>query len=204
MGIHYTSLMAREEIIDALGGKDFSELVPEDFLAQFNLSSPAQYGMVCASVGAEVGRLESLGCTTFFHAHMDAPGWTELGEKKKVKVEMALGYSDDEQIELLGPGVNTRFYLDAIPEDGALALHHVCCNQNNIEELKKLLPEAGYPLHLEGGVNIGLLSTYFAYFDTRDELGFFLEIAQYRLLGKHRPPTEKFISRLASLQRRFK
>lgn len=200
--------MARKEIIAALGGRDFGGLIPEGFLARFKLSPPAQYGMVCADVGAEKARLESLGTTDFFHAHMEAPGWTEYwqnasGEKKKVKVEMALGYTDDEQIELLGPGENTSFYSDAIPDDGALTLHHVCCNQNNIEELKTLLPQAGYPLYLQGGVNVGLLSTYFAYFDTRDELGFFLEIAQYRLLGKHRPPTEKFVSRLARLQRRF-
>jgi hypothetical protein len=208
--------MARNEIIAALGGRDFGELIPGDFLARFGLSKPSQYGMVCADVGAEITRLESLGTTDFFHAHMGAPGWTEYwenkgGEKKQVKVEMALGYTfadpaareGAEQIELLGPGENTSFYTDAIPEGGALTLHHVCCNQNNIEELKALLPEAGYPLYLQGGVNIGLLSTYFAYFDTREELGFFLEIAQYRLLGKHRPPTESFISRLSRLQRRF-
>ena len=59
----------------------------------------------------------------------------------------------------------------------------------------------GYPLYLEGGINIGVLSTHFAYFDTRDELGVWLEIAQYRLLGRHTPPTEAFITRLANLQR---
>jgi hypothetical protein len=201
--------MARKEIIEALGGRHFGELIPAGFLARFGLSPPSQYGMVCADVSAEVARLELLGTTDFFHAHMEAPGWTEFREKTtvektKVKVEMALGYSDDEQIELLGPGVNTSFYMETIPPDGSLTLHHVCCNQNNIEELKQMLPAAGFPLYVCGGVNIGLLSTYFAYFDTRDELGFFLEIAQYRLLGGHRPPTEKFISRLARMQRLFK
>ena len=56
---------------------------------------------------------------------------------------------------------------------------------------------------LPAWVNLGLLSTRFAYFDTRDHLGFWLEIAQYRLFGRHRPPTEAFITRLAGLQRRF-
>ena len=186
-----------------LGGKTLKQLVPAKFLSCFNLSLPAQYGMVCADVSAEIDSLESLGCTPFVHATMDAPGWTERGEKKKVKVEMAMGYTDDGQVELLGPGVNTDFYRDAIPQDGALTLHHVCCNQNNLAELKKDLPRAGYPLYLEGGINIGLLSTHFAYFDTRDELGVWLEIAQYRLLGRHKPPTEAFITRLAKLQRRL-
>ena len=199
--------MAREEIVTALGGRSLGRLVPLDFLARFGLSLPAQYGMVCADVGAEVARLEALGSTPFFHAKLDAPGWTEAGQKKKVRVEMALGYTrgdqHDEQIELLGPGENTDFYVDAIPDDGALTLHHVCCNQNNIDELKWALPRAGYPLYLEGGVNAGLISTRFAYFDTRDQLGFWLEIAQYRVLGRHRPPTEAFVTGLARLQRRF-
>jgi hypothetical protein len=116
---------------------------------------------------------------------------------------MALGYLAEQQIEVLGPGQNTQFYRDKIPADGALTLHHVCCMQNNFEELKQRLPAAGYPLYLQGGVNLGILSTYFAYFDTRERLGFWLEIAQYRLLGRHRPPSEGFITRLANLQRRF-
>ena len=196
--------MSREEIIEKLGGGDFGSLIPQAFLQRFDLSSPGQYGMVCADVAAEIAALEDLGATSFIHVNMGAPGWTEAGVKKKVSVEMAMGYTDGEQIELLGPGENTRFYLDAIPAGGALTLHHVCCMQNNIDELKQTLPAAGYPLYLEGGINLGLISTHFAYFDTRSELGFWLEIAQYRMLGRHRPPTEAFITRLAGLQRRFR
>jgi hypothetical protein len=196
--------MSRQAIIESLGGCALPNLVDPAFLQAFDLSSPCQYGMVCADVSAEIERLEALGATPFIHATMEAPGWTEQGEKKKVRVEMAMGYTAGEQIELLGPGENTDFYRDDIPDDGALTLQHVCCMQNDIDRLKKELPAAGYPLHLEGGVNIGLISTYFAYFDTRDELGVWLEIAQYRVMGRHRPPTEAFISRLARLQRRFR
>ncbi len=194
--------MSRQDVIAALGGREFDQLLPENFRQEHGLAAPGQYGMVCADVAAEIERLEGMGCTPFIHASMDAPGWTGAGEKRAVKVEMAMGYSGGEQIELLGPGENTEFYRDAIPADGSLTLHHVCCMQNNIAELKQSLPAAGFPLYLEGGVNIGLISTYFAYFDTREVLGFWLEIAQYRLLGMHRPPTEKFITRLARWQRR--
>ena len=199
----YTGGMSRKAIITRLGGIALDQLVDPDFLEEFGLSTPGQYGMVCADVAEEMDALEALGATPFVHANMDAPGWSEQGEKKKVKVEMAMGYTGEEQIELLGPGQGTDFYRDAIPADGSLTLHHVCCMQNNIEALKRLLPAAGYPLYLEGGVNIGLISSHFAYFDTREALGFWLEIAQYRLLGRHRPPTEPFITRLANLQRRF-
>lgn len=196
--------MSRADIVTALGGLALPDLVSPGFLEKFGLNPPGQYGMVCEDVGRELKALETLGCTPFFHAMMDAPGWTEYQQKKKVKVDMAMGYTHGEQIELLGPGVNTDFYREAIPGDGSLALHHVCFFQNNISELKRRLPEAGYPLCLEGGVNIGVLSTRFAYFDTREELGFWLEITQYRLLGRHRPPTEAFITRLATMQRRFR
>ena len=148
-------------------------------------------------------RLESIGTTPFVHAQMEAPGWTEQGLRKRVRVDMAMGYSQGEQIELLGPGENTDFYRRHIPPDGALTLHHVCCMQNDLKRLKRDLPAAGYPLYLEGGVQLGVLSTHFAYFDTRAELGLWLEIAQYRLLGRHRPPTEALITGLARLQRRF-
>lgn len=195
--------MSHAETVARLGGRDLGELVPRSFRDRFGLSRQGQYGMVCADVAGEIKSLEALGCTPFIHAHMGAPGWTEQGVARDVKVEMAMGYTDDGQIELLGPGENTDFYRDAIPADGALTLHHACCLQNNIEELKQVLPAAGYPLYLEGGINLGLISTHFAYFDAREELGIWLEIAQYRVLGRHRPPTEAFISRLARLQRRF-
>lgn len=195
--------MSRPDIIEKLGGQDLASLIPLDFMNAHGLTRPAQYGMVCADVAGEIEKLEALGATPFIHATMNAPGWTEQGEEKKVKVEMAMGYARDEQIELLGPGSNTDFYRNAIPADGALTLHHVCCMQNDLQRLRRLLPRAGYPLYLEGGINIGVLSTRFAYFDTREALGIWLEVAQYRLLGRHRPPTEAFITRLAQLQRRF-
>lgn len=195
--------MSRADIVHALGGRDLASLIDQGFLDSFDLSPPSQYGMVCADVSEEIEQLESLGATPFIHATMEAPGWTEQGVKKKVTVEMAMGYTGDEQIELLGPGVNTDFYRDTIPVDGTLTLHHVCCMQNDLQRLKRVLPRAGYSLYLEGGINIGLLSTHFAYFDTREALGIWLEVAQYRLLGRHRPPTEAFITRLARLQRRF-
>lgn len=195
--------MPTADIIASLGGRDLAELIDPAFLLEHGLSPPAQYGMVCGDVAGEIRRLEALGATPFVHATMEAPGWTEQGRRKKVRVEMAMGYTGTEQIELLGPGQNTDFYRDAIPEDGALTLHHVCCMQNNLAWLKRRLPRAGHPLYLEGGINIGVISTHFAYFDTREPLGLWLEIAQYRVLGRHRPPTEAFITRLARLQRRL-
>ena len=120
--------MSRQQIIETIGGRDFDALVPRDFLDHFGLVRPGQYGVVCADVGAAINALESLGATPFVHVRTNAPGWTEWGEKKKVGVEMAMGYSDGEQIEILGAGHNTQLYSETIPADGSIALHHVCCN----------------------------------------------------------------------------
>ena len=196
--------MSRADIIRAIGGRDFDALVDPAFLRRLGLTRPAQYGVVCADVDGAVDILEDCGATPFLRANTPAPGWTERGEKKSVRVEMAMGYTEGEQIELLGPGENTDFYREAIPADGSMALHHVCCMQDNLDMMTKRLHAAGFPLVVEGGVNVGLISTRFAYFDTRDELGIWLEIARYRLLGRHAPPTEAFITRLARLQRRFR
>ncbi len=195
--------MSHEELVTCLGGRDLDGLIDPYFLREFGLGKPGQYGMVCGDVAAEIAALESLGSTPFIHVNMGAPGWTEQGQARAVKVEMAMAYTADGQIELLGKGQGTAFYSDVIPADGALTLHHVCCFQNNLDELKVRLPAAGYPLYLEGGISLGILATHFAYFDTREKLGFWLEIGQYRFLGQHRPPTEKLITRLAGWQRRF-
>jgi hypothetical protein len=76
--------------------------------------------------------------------------------------------------------------------------------QNNLDELKHILPKNGFPTRVEGAIDVGIFSTKFAYFDTRDSLGIWLEIAQHRVLGKPAPPIRVFIARLALMQRLLK
>ena len=200
---YYTAEMAHEDIVDALGGKTLGELIPQDFLARFGLDYPVQYGMVCADVRAQADRLEELGASPFVHVSTAASGWKELGLSKDVILEMALGQSDDQQIKLSGPGHNTRFFADAIPADGSMALHHVCCMPDDLDELRRRLPLAGYPLYVEGGSRRGLLSGRYASFDTRDQFGFWLELVEYRFLGRKTSPAEGSTSSLARLQQRW-
>mgnify|MGYP001823858381 CR=1 FL=1 len=196
--------MSREQIVEKLGGSPLGDLIPTCFRRDFGLSAPGQYGMVCADTAEERRALQSLGCSPFLHTTTPGPGWTEYGEPVSgVKVDMAMGYVGDEQIELLGPGQGTDFYREAIPESGALTLHHVCCFQNNIDEMLERLPQAGYPVALQGESKAGPVWTRFAYFDTRKDLGLFLEITQYRLFGRHFPPGRRMITSMAKLQQRF-
>jgi len=187
-----------------LGCDDIAELVDPKFLQEFGLDTPGQYGMVCQDVQAQIAKLEALGAGPFVSAMMKMPNWKEYGEPKDAYADMALGYSNGQQVELLGEGKNIDLYKPAIPADGSIGLHHVCVFQENIVELARRLNNAGYVTAGSGYIGMkGLYSTTVRYLDTRDTLGIFLELVEYRMLGRHAPPGEKVISGLARIQRRF-
>jgi hypothetical protein len=196
----------RPEISQALGGiADLDSLVPNAFCARFDLGRPGQYGMVCRDVRAGIEELEALGSGPFLHVTTSPPGWTERGMKKSVVTEMALGYADHQQIELLGPGKNTDLYSEKIPSHGGINLHHVGFFAFGIERLRDELPDAGYPVVVDLGMRIGpLYSVAVSYFDTREELGFYLEILDFRLLGRPSPLTEGLVSGIGRVQKRFR
>lgn len=193
----------KQDVLAALGSvPDLGSLVAPAFLERFQLAAPMQYGIVCRDVPAGIRRLESLGAGPFLHARTRAPGWTERGERKAVVTDMALGYVEHQQVELLGPGEGTDLYAEKIPADGGFALHHVGIAQLGMHRIKPALAGAGFPAVVELGLKIGpLYSVDVAYFDTRDELGFYVEILEFTMLGKHAPMTEALVTRLARLQR---
>jgi hypothetical protein len=191
------------EILAAFGGiRDLRRLVPAEFLERFDLVAPMQYGIVCQDVRLGIDRLEALGAGPFLYAETRPPGWTERGERKSVRAQMALGYLDHQQVELIGPGENTHFYDEKIPSDGSFALHHVGIAQLGMNRVKAALTAAGFDSVVEIGMRIGpLYSVDVAYFDTRDELGFYLEILEFKSFGRHAPLLEGLISRIGRLQR---
>ena len=65
--------MNRKAVVKRLGGSDLAQLIDRDFLDEFGLSTPGQYGMVAGDVAAEIETLEGLGCTPFIHVNMAAP-----------------------------------------------------------------------------------------------------------------------------------
>ena len=187
-----------------LGVGALDSLIEPEFLARFELDPPRQYGMVAADVGGAVDRLEEAGAGPFLKATVPAPGWTEGGHKRKVRTELALGYQGDDQIEVLGAGEGTDIYAPAIPDDGSLGFHHVGIFQAELDAISQRLGSAGYPNVVRGGLHLGIYSTQFAYFDTRDELGCYLEVVEFKLLGDHSPPGKGVIEGLAKLMRRFR
>jgi hypothetical protein len=195
---------SHQQVMQQLGCDELGELVDRNFLQDFGLVMPEQYGMVCQNVKEQIANLEELGAGPFVHATMKMPNWKEYGQPKEAYAEMALGYSNGQQIELLGEGKNINIYKEKIPADGSIALHHVCVFQEDIVELERRLNGAGFPTAGSGHIGIsGLYTTCVRYIDTRETLGIYLEMVEYRLLGRHSPPGEKLITALAKLQKRF-
>jgi len=102
-----------------MGVADLNTLVDPGFLAQLDLNQPGQYGVVCADIRAAIVRLEAVGVGPFVYANTRGPNWVECGDTRDCRIEMAMGYSDHQQIELLGPGSGTDLYRGKIPSDGS-------------------------------------------------------------------------------------
>ena len=193
-------------MLSALGGlPDLEVLVPPAFRERFQLAEPMQYGMVCRDSPEKIDQLEALGAGPFVHGHTRLPGWRERGVPRKVSTEVALGYCGGQQIELLGPGTNTDHYAEKIPADGGFALHHVGIAQLGLAASRRAFEAAGVEPVVELGLRIGpLYSVEVVYFDTRDELGCYVELLEFRSLGRHVPLGEGVISGLGALQRRLR
>jgi hypothetical protein len=196
----------KDDVLAEMGGvPDLASLIPRSFRARFQLAEPIQYGMVCRDFPEKIARLEALGAGPFVHGKVRLPGWRERGVARKVLNEVALGFCANQQIELLGPGTNTNHYSEKIPTDGGFALHHVGITQLGLEASRRAFADAGIEAVVELGMRIGpLYSVAVAYFDTRNELGFYVEILEFRSLGRHVPPGEGLISAIGGLQRRLR
>lgn len=170
--------------------KDFSlphveERLPRDFFYQLGLKFPQQYAIACRDVADCVRRAETLGAGPFLHGTIPAPNWIERGERiKGCKLEVALGYAGDRQVEFLGPGQGTEHYARAL-RDTDIAFHHVGIYQRGMKELATRITNAGYPEVVRGGLSFGkALSFDFRYFDSRADHGIYLEVQDFSILGR--------------------
>ena len=161
------------------------ERLPRDFFYELGLIFPQQYAMAARDVANCVRRAEALGAGPFLHGTIPAPNWIEHGEHiKDCKLEVALGYAGDRQIEFLGPGQATEHYSRALV-DTDVAFHHVGVYQRGMSHLSERLINAGYPEVVRGGMSIGkALSFDFRYFDARAEHGLYIEVQDFRFMGR--------------------
>jgi len=170
--------------------KEFSlphveERVPRDVFYKLGLRFPQQYAIAARDVAACVKRAEALGAGPFLHATIPAPNWVERGELiEGCKLEVALGYAGDRQLEFLGPGHGTEHYSSAL-RDTDVAFHHVGIYQNGMDTIASRLEAAGYPEVVRGGVILGkALNFDFRYFDARADLGIYLEIQDFSYFNR--------------------
>jgi len=161
------------------------ERIPRDVFYELGLKFPQQYAIAARDVASCVRRAEALGAGPFLHGTIPAPNWTEHGKLiKDCKLELALGYAGDRQVEFLGPGHGTEHYTRAL-EDRDVAFHHVGIYQNGMPTIAPRLEAAGYPEVVRGGVSFGkALSFDFRYFDSRPDFGIYLEIQDFSYFNR--------------------
>ena len=170
-------------VLDDLSIPHIEERLPREFFYGLGLKFPQQYGIACRDVAACVRRAEALGAGPFLHTTLAAPNWIEEGElRRNCRLEFALGYAGDTQIEFLGPGKGTDHYARAL-EDTDIAFHHVGIYQTGMERISETLESAGYRTVIRGGVSLRpALTIDFRYFDARQEHGLYLEILDFQCL----------------------
>lgn len=189
-----------QKFLDTYQLPPFREVLRDDFRDRFGLLPAQQYGIACRDVQDECDKAESLGAGPFINSRTAAPNWTENGQRVAVKLDFALGYAGDSQLEFLGPGEGTTFYSEALTVADTI-LHHIGVYQNESEKLEQRLNKSGYKTVISGGVSLGsLFGVKFKYFDTRNDLGCYLEILDFYVLGKISIPVRTPVEMLAKLR----
>jgi hypothetical protein len=96
--------MSTHDVLTAYGLPAFEGILDGDFRKRFGLNNAGQYVIACRDIRAECRKAEALGAGPFWINKIPAPNWIEGGERRRCKLEYALGYFGDEQLEFLGPG----------------------------------------------------------------------------------------------------
>jgi len=180
-----TSNRVLDAMLRELSLPHVEERIPREVFYQLRLRFPQQYAIAARDVASCVRRAESVGAGPFLHVTIPAPNWVERGQPvEDCKLELALGYAGNRQVEILGPGRGTEHYSRAL-KDTDIAFHHVGVYQNGMEEIAPRLEAAGYPEVVRGGVKIGSALCFdFRYFDSRHDYGLYLEIQDFRYFNR--------------------
>ena len=194
--------MTMSDVLRAYSLPGFGEILDSAFRERFGLNQAGQYGVACRDVRARYQEAEKLGAGPFLPSTIPAPNWIENGELRRCRLDIALGYIGDAQLEFLGPGEGTRFYSDALQGRGHV-LHHVGVFQNNSRVLEKRLNGAGFNTVVDGGVGLGNSFGFrFKYIDTRNAIGCYLELLDFYLFDRA-ISIEQTVKVLAGLRKRI-
>ncbi len=176
-----------DRVLDDFSVPRIEERLPHEFFGELGLKFPQQVAIACRDVGACVRRAEALGAGPFLHTTLAPPNWIEEGERRRCKLEFALGYVGAMQIELLGPGEGTDHYARALVNTD-IAFHHVGVYQTGMKQISESLEKAGYRNVVRGGLSLRpALEIDFRYFDARHEHGIYLEVLDFQSFGFELP-----------------
>lgn len=196
----FTANHVLDRVLAEFSVPHIEERLSREFFYDLGLKFPQQYGIVCRDVTDCVRRAEALGAGPFLHAHIAVPNWIEEGQHRNCKLEVALGYAGDAQIEFLGPGEGTDHYARAL-RNTEVAFHHVGIYQLGMEKLAAALEDAGYREVVRGGISLRpALNTDFRYFDARPEHGIYLEVLDLSLLS-FELPIERLVRAYSSVKK---
>jgi len=189
-----------DDVLSTYNLPSFDSILSDDFRDRFGLLQAHQYGIACQNVQAECAAAQAFGAGPFLPANIKAPNWVQDGELRRgCKLDFALGYAGEHQIEFLGPGQGTTFYSEAL-QGQEHVLHHIGLYQNGSQEIEQQLNREGFRTAVKGGICIGnLLGFEFKYFDTRDEIGCYLEVLDFRVLNGIQVSVETPVKQLARL-----
>ncbi len=189
-----------DEVLSTYNLPSFDSILSDDFRDRFGLLQAHQYGVACQNVQTECAAVQAFGSGPFLPANINAPNWVQDGERRKgCKIDFALGYAGEHQVEFLGPGQGTTFYSDAL-QGQEHVLHHVGIYQNGSREIEQQFHREGIRTAVTGGVCIGnLLGFEFKYFDTRNEIGCYLELLDFRMLNGIQISVDTPVKQLARL-----
>lgn len=191
-----------DRVLDDFSVPRIEERLPREFFRDLRLKFPQQIAIACRDVSACVRRAEALGAGPFLHATLAPPNWVEEGERRRCKIEFALGYAGDMQIELLGPGEGTDHYARALVNTD-IAFHHVGIYQTGMKQISESLERAGYRNVVRGGLTLRpALEIDFRYFDGRQAHGIYLEVLDFRSFG-FELPIEPAIRAYSALKKRL-
>jgi len=144
----------------------------------WNIDEIAQTGFVVDDLDREIDRWREKGCgkfTTF--KELDVPLYSH-GTEIMLKLSIALAQFNGVQIELIQPLDEQRsVFRDRFPDgwpSGDNGFHHLGLISNDFDSSSTRLIADGYPKTMWG--NFG--GYRFAYFDTREKLGFYLELCE--------------------------
>ena len=172
------------DLLEAFSLPHIEDRLSREFFYRLGLRFPQQYGIACRDVAASVRRAEALGAGPFLHVEVEPPNWMEHGERRRCRLEVALGYAGDAQIEFLGPGEGTDHYAKALI-DRDIVLHHVGIYQRGLNRIAGTLESAGYPAVVRGGLRLGpALTIDFRYFGTAESHGVYVEVIDLQAFGR--------------------